>query len=306
VEDAIRKAVVLIEALPYIREFHDKVIVVKYGGSAMDDEELCRVLLGVAFLSQVGMRPVLVHGGGKFITAELEKQGVETTFIHGQRYTDDATLRVVQDVLIDTVNRKLVDALILFGAKAVSLTSTDRRCLAAERLTVSEADGPDQHGISLGHVGRTTGADADVILAATDDHTIPVIAPLADGPDGEVLNCNADWAAASVAGAMKAEKLVLLTDVPGIMIPSPKTGELELASTMTEAEAEEHVRAGHISGGMMPKVKACIRALDEGVNKAHIIDGRVSHALLLEIFTARGIGTEILGAPTPARGETKG
>ena len=302
-DDAIQKASVLIEALPYIRAFHDKVVVVKYGGSAMDDEDLCRVLLGVAFMSQVGMRPVLVHGGGKFITAELEKQGIETRFIHGQRYTDEATLRVVQDVLIDTVNRKLVDALLEFGAKGVSLTTHESRSLNAERLTVTEADGPDQHGISLGFVGRTTGADADAILAATEDHAIPVIAPLANGPDGEVLNCNADWAAASIAGSMKAEKLVLLTDVPGIMIPNAETGELELTSTMTEVEAEGHVGAGHISGGMMPKVKACIQALNDGVSKAHIVDGRVSHALLLEIFTTRGIGTEILGTPTPADNE---
>jgi len=299
VEEAIQKARVLIEALPYIRSFHDKVVVVKYGGSAMDDAELHKVLLSVAFMSQVGMRPVLVHGGGKFITAELDRQGIETRFVHGQRCTDEETLRVVQDVLINTVNRRLVEALLSFGSKAVSLTSYGHRYLEAERLTVTRADGPDQHGVSLGFVGRTTGADADTILNATEDHTVPVMAPLANGPDGEVLNCNADSAAATVAGAMKAEKLVLLTDVPGIMIPDPETGEPELASTMTEAEADKHIQRGHISGGMTPKVKACIRALEAGVRKAHIVDGRVPHALLLEIFTQKGMGTEILGGRAP-------
>jgi len=300
VEEAIQKARVLVEALPYIRSFHDKVVVVKYGGSAMDDAELHKVLLSVAFMSQVGMRPVLVHGGGKFITAELDRQGIETRFVHGQRCTDEKTLRVVQDVLINTVNRRLVEALLSFGSKAVSLTSYGHRYLEAERLTVTRADGPDQHGVSLGFVGRTTGADADTILNATEDHTVPVMAPLANGPDGEVLNCNADSAAATVAGAMKAEKLVLLTDVPGIMIPDPETGEPELASTMIEAEADEHIRRGHISGGMTPKVKACIRALEAGVRKAHIVDGRVPHALLLEIFTQKGMGTEILAGQAPA------
>ncbi len=299
-EEAIQKAVVLIEALPYIREFHEKVIIVKYGGSAMDDAELHKVLLSVAFMAQVGMRPVLVHGGGKFITQELENRGIETRFVHGQRVTDDATLAVVEDVLIDVVNRKLVEALEGLGAKAVSLTTRESRHLLAKRMTVTEADGPDQHGESLGFVGRTTRADADAILAATDDHTIPVMAPLATGPDGETLNCNADWAASTVAGSMKAEKLVLLTDVPGILIPSAETGEPELASTMSEPEAEEHIRAGHIAGGMTPKVKACIRALEAGVHKAHIIDGRVPHALLLEIFTVKGIGTEILGGGSTA------
>ena len=299
-EEAIQKATVLIEALPYIRSFHDKVVVVKYGGSAMDDAELHKVLLSVAFMSQVGMRPVLVHGGGKFITAELGRQGIETKFVHGQRYTDETTLRVVQDVLINTVNRRLVEALLSFGSKAVSLTSYGHRYLEAERLTVTRADGPDQHGVSLGFVGRTTGADAATILKATEDHTVPVMAPLANGPDGEVLNCNADSAAATVAGAMKAEKLALLTDVPGIMIPNAETGEPELASTMTGAEAEEHIQRGHISGGMTPKVKACIRALEAGVRKAHIVDGRVPHALLLEIFTQKGMGTEILGGQAPA------
>ncbi len=294
VEKAIQKASVLIEALPYIRSFHDKVIVVKYGGSAMDEAELQNVLLSVAFMSQVGMRPVLVHGGGKFITQELERRGVKTQFVHGHRFTDEATLGVVEDVLVNYVNRKLVEAILALGSKAVSLTTAQSRCLRAERLTVTEKDGPDQHGLSLGFVGRLTGADADRIRAATDDHTVPVIAPLATGPDGETLNCNADSAAAVVAGDMKAEKFVLLTDVPGILLPGPD-GRPALASTMTGAEAEKHIQAAHISGGMMPKVKACIRALDAGVRKAHIIDGRVPHALLLEMFTRSGIGTEIVG-----------
>ncbi|MFO7900923.1 MAG: acetylglutamate kinase [Planctomycetota bacterium] len=293
-EEAIRKAAVLIEALPYIRDFHDAVVVVKYGGSAIEDEDLHNVLLSVAFMSQVGMRPVLVHGGGKFITRALEEKGIETEFIHGQRVTDETALPVVVDVLLNQVNRKLVDTILDFGSKAVSLTTGESRPLRAERLVIGEADGPDQHGRDLGYVGRVTGVDTAAILAATEGRTVPVIAPLATGPAGEVLNCNADSAAAVVAGELDAEKFVLLTDVPGILVPGPD-GTDELLSTATEPEIETLIRRGHISGGMMPKVRACIDALDAGVRKAHIIDGRVPHALLLEIFTEEGIGTQILG-----------
>ena len=293
-EELIRKASVLIEALPYIRSFHGKVIVVKYGGSAIDDDELHKVLLSVAFMSQVGMRPVLVHGGGKFITQALKEKGIESEFIHGQRVTDERALPIVEDVLINTINRKLVEAILASGSKAVSLTTHESRCLRAERMTITEADGPGRHGAGLGYVGRVTGADVDAILAATEDHTVPVIAPLATGPDGETLNCNADSAAAVVAGDLKAEKFVLLTDVPGILVPGPDGGE-KLVPTASEDELESLIEQGHISGGMMPKVKACIKALDAGVRKAHIIDGSIPHALLLEIFTNKGIGTQILG-----------
>jgi len=293
-DEAIRKASVLVEALPYIRSFHDAVVVVKYGGSAIDDDTLHKVLLGVAFMRQVGMRPVLVHGGGKFITSELAARGVETRFIHGQRVTDRATLEVVEDVLVNQVSRKLVQTILDFGSRAVGLTSLDRRVLRAERMTVSAADGPDQHGQTLGFVGRLTGADSEAILMATENHTVPVVAPLATGPDGETLNCNADAAAATIAAALKAEKLVLLTDVPGILVPDGRGGE-RLLSTATEDDIETHIEQGHISGGMLPKVRACVQALDAGVHKAHIIDGRIPHALLLEIFTQEGIGTEILG-----------
>jgi len=293
-EEAIQKAAVLIEALPYLRSFHDKVIVVKYGGSAISDEELHKVLLSVAFMSQVGMRPILVHGGGKFITQALRAKGIESTFVHGQRVTDEAALPVVEDVLINTVNRKLVETILGFGSKAVSLTTHGSRPVRAERMTID--------GESLGLVGRATGADIEAILAATEDHTVPVIAPLATGPDGETLNCNADSVAAVVAGDLEAEKLVLLTDVPGILVPGPD-GEPALVTTATEPEVEGWIEQGHISGGMMPKVQACVQALKAGVHKAHIIDGSVSHALLLEIFTEKGIGTQILGPDEPAETE---
>jgi acetylglutamate kinase len=296
-EEAIQKAAVLIEALPYIRSFHDAVVVVKYGGSAIGDEELHKVLLSVAFMSQVGMRPVLVHGGGKFITRALAERGVESRFIHGHRVTDAHTLEVVEDTLLNVVNRKLVQAILDFGSRAVGLTTHNRCPLTAERLTITEADGPDRHGADLGFVGRVTGADREAILAATEDHTVPVIAPLATGPDGETLNCNADLAASALAGLLDAEKLVFLTDVPGILVPGPDGAE-QLAPTLTEAEVERLIDEGHISGGMMPKVKACVAALDAGVRKAHIIDGSIPHALLLEIFTEKGIGTEILGTPS--------
>lgn len=296
-EEAIRKAGVLIEALPYIRDFHDAVIVVKYGGSTIEDADLHNVLLSVAFMSQVGMRPILVHGGGKFITQALDERGIETEFIHGYRVTDERALPVVADVLINQVNRKLVDAIRAFGSKSVGLTTEESRPLLAEPLTIGQADGPDQHGRSLGFVGRVTGVDTDAILAATEDRTVPVIAPLATGPAGEVLNCNADTAASFIAGALNAEKFVLLTDVPGILVPGPE-GKPQLLSSATEAEIERMIEQGHISGGMMPKVRACIAALDAGVHKAHIVDGSIPHALLLEIFTKKGIGTQILGGPS--------
>ncbi len=293
-EDAIRKASVLIEALPYIREFHDAVVVVKYGGSAIDDDELHKVLLSVAFMSQVGMRPILVHGGGKFITQALKDRNIQSEFVHGHRVTTPEALEVVAEVLIDRVNRTLVQTILDFGSKAVSMTRHDKRYLTAERLTVTVEDGPDRHGESLGLVGRVTGADVEAILAATEDHTVPVLAPLATGPEGETLNCNADVAAAALAGAMKAEKLVFLTDVPGILAPGPD-GSPQLRPTLTEEQVKELIKQGHISGGMLPKVKACIDALDAGVHKAHIIDGSIPHALLLEIFTQQGIGTQLLG-----------
>jgi acetylglutamate kinase len=293
-EEAIRKASVLIEALPYIRDFHDAVVVVKYGGSAIDDSELHKVLMSVAFMSQVGMRPVLVHGGGKFITQALKDRNIETEFVHGHRVTTAEALAVVEDVLVSRVNSKLVETILGFGSKAVSMSSHEKRYLTAERLTVTAEDGPDRHGESLGFVGRVTGADVDAILAATEDHTVPVLAPLATGPDGETLNCNADVAAAALAGAMKAEKLVFLTDVPGIMAPGA-SGEPELRPSLTEEQVKDLINEGHISGGMLPKVKACIDALDAGVRKAHIVDGSMPHALLLEIFTEQGIGTQILG-----------
>jgi acetylglutamate kinase len=293
VEEAIYKASVLVEALPYIRDFHDAVIVVKYGGSAISDEELHKVLLSVAFMSQVGMRPILVHGGGKFITQALKNRGIESQFINGLRVTDAESLAVVEDVLLNTVNRKLVDTILDFGSRAVSLTTHEHRPLTGERLRVSAADGPDQHGADLGFVGRVTGADVRGILAAAEAHTVPVIAPLATGPDGETLNCNADEAASALAGFLRAEKLVFLTDVPGILAPGPD-GETQLRPTLTEEQVEKLIADGHISGGMLPKVKTCCRALDAGVHKAHIINGTVPHALLLEIFTEEGIGTQIL------------
>jgi len=290
-KEAIEKAAILVEALPYIRSFHDTVIVVKYGGSTIDDDALHKVLLSVAFMSQVGMRPVLVHGGGRFITQALEQEGIESRFVHGQRVTDARTLPVVESVLVDRVNRKLVETILEFGSRAVSLTSRAARCVRAERMILSDPAGraPD-----LGFVGRATGADAEAIL--TEDHTVPVIAPLATGPAGETLNCNADSVAAVVAGDLAAEKLVLLTDVPGILIPGPD-GEPRLVPTATEPEVERWIAAGHIAGGMLPKVRACLEALAAGVRKAHIIDGSIPHALLLEIFTNEGIGTQILGGP---------
>jgi len=289
--EAIEKASVLIEALPYIQRFRDKIIVVKYGGAAMDNSgaELANVLTSIVFMNQVRMWPVLVHGGGPFISEELKRRGIESRFVHGHRYTDERTIEVVEEVLIGRVNVSLVAEINKLGGRAVGLHNRDHHYLHAVRLTMKA---PDGSAIDLGLVGQLTEVDAEIIREVCARGAVPVIAPLATGPNGETLNVNADTAATTIAAQLKAEKIVFLTDVPGICTDPKDPGTLR--STLTEAEVEEMVKQGVISGGMLPKVKACIDALDGGVKKAHIIDAGIPHSLLLEIFTDKGIGTQIV------------
>jgi len=288
-QQAINKAEALIEALDYIRKFHDKVVVVKLGGSIMDDEAALGMLLAdVSFMSTVGMRPVLVHGGGKAITAKMAEAGLEAHFVGGYRYTDERTLAIVEHVLCTEINGFLVQTLNSLGAMAMGLHSLSSCVLFGEKMYLEEGD----RRIDIGLVGKLTGVNGHLLDVLCKAETIPVIAPIARDKGGGKLNVNADTAAGEVAAALKAEKLVMLSDTHGIR--TRKDDANSMASTLTRAEVAELVASGVIDKGMLPKVGACLRALDAGVGKTHIIDGRFPHSLLLEIYTAAGVGTEIV------------
>jgi acetylglutamate kinase len=285
-EQAIQKAAVLTEALPYIRRFRGKTFVVKLGGSFMDvPEDLLAVCADIAFMRAVDIDPVIVHGGGKAITRAMEEAGLKATFVQGLRYTGPEELRIVEDVLATDVNRQIVDLLQGAGAQAESLTSKTRCALKAE--PISAAGGPD-----VGLVGKVTSVDALLLRGLCDLGTIPVIAPIALGAGNTKYNCNADEAASAVARALQAEKLVNVSDTHGIR-ERPADAE-SLLSHISEADAERLLAAGVISGGMIPKVQTLLEALKGGVGKCHIVSGRVPHSLLLEIYTDRGVGTEIV------------
>jgi acetylglutamate kinase len=294
---AIEKAVALVEAHRYIQRFRDKVVVVKVGGSIQEDAERMKALLtDVSFMAAVGMRPVIVHGGGKSITEAMNKAGLKARFIQGRRYTDRETLEIAERVLVNEVNRGIVDHLNAAGSFAISLTSLGSCVLFGERMHLSGAGGEK---IDLGYVGDVTDVNTVLLEALTEDGYIPVIAPVAiarSGGDNGVwkLNVNADTAAGHIAAAMKAEKLVVLSDTHGIRT-NPQDPE-SYASTLTRGEIDELVKTGVIGEGMLPKVESCLTAIAAGVQKAHIIDGRVPHSLLLEIYTDEGIGTQIVGA----------
>ena len=285
-QDAITKAAVLIEAMPYIRRFRGKTVVVKLGGSFMDvPEDLDAVCSDIAFMRAVDIDPVVVHGGGKAITRAMEDAGLKARWVNGLRYTGPEELRIVEDVLATDINRQIVGLLEKAGAKAEALTSKTRCALKAERMTA--ADGAD-----LGLVGKVTSVDALLLRGLCDLGTIPVIAPIGVGAGGEKYNCNADEAASAVARAMEAEKLVNVSDTHGIR--ERAEDEASLLSHICEDDAQRLLASGVISGGMIPKVQTILEALKGGVKKAHIVSGRVPHSLLLEIYTDRGVGTEIV------------
>jgi acetylglutamate kinase len=285
VQEAIAKAAVLIEALPYIRRFRGKTVVVKLGGSFMDvPEDLEAVCTDIAFMRAVDIDPVVVHGGGKAITRAMEEAGLEAKFVDGLRYTGPEELRIVEDVLATDINRQIVRLLEQAGAKAEGLTSKTRCPLKAEPLAAS--GGPD-----LGLVGKVVAVDALLLRGLCDLGTIPVIAPIACGRDGQKYNCNADEAASAVARALEAEKLVNVSDTHGIR--ARPDDETSLLSHISEADARRLLASGVISGGMIPKVETLLEALKGGVKQCHVVSGRVPHSLLLEIYTDRGVGTEI-------------
>lgn len=279
------KAQTLIEALPYIRNFNNKRVIVKYGGSAMLDENLqSNVIKDVALLKLVGMKPMIVHGGGKEISKWLKRVGKETSFVDGLRVTDEETMEIAEMVL-NKVNKDLVRMLEQVGVRAIGISGKDGGMLCCEKKIVSAGD--------IGYVGDVVKVDTDIIDKLLEDDYIPIIAPIGLGiEDYKSYNINADDAASSIAKAMRAEKLAFLTDIDGVCTdPEDKT---TLLSTLTVKEAQKLITDGYICGGMLPKLNNCIDAVLAGVQRVHIIDGRKQHCLLLEFFTDQGVGTAIL------------
>lgn len=285
-KESILKAKVLVEALPYIRQWSGATVVVKYGGSTRSgDEGLRSTLQDIVLMKFVGMRPIIVHGGGKDINALLDKLNIQSRFVDGLRYTDAPTMEVVEMVLGGKINKELVATLHSLGGEAVGLSGKDGGMLICEKArSVSGKD--------VGFVGKIAKVNTAILETLDRDQFIPVIAPLGLGKDGKTYNVNADDAAAAIAGSLKAEKLVYLTDVPGIL--RKKDDPSTLISSLTVKEAKSLTRSKVISGGMIPKVGSCLEALSKGVGKTHIIDGTLPHALLLEIFTPAGVGTQIV------------
>ncbi len=287
-EEAIAKAQTLVEALGYIQRFSDKIIVVKMGGSVMDDERaMSDIMTDIVFMNTVGMRPVIIHGGGKAINNAMEARGLQVEFVQGRRYTDQRTLTVVEHVLCNEINRQLVNMIEAMGSSAMGLHTLSSTVLFGEKLFL-ESEG---RKIDLGFVGRVTSVNARLIELLCQADTVPVIAPLARDKTGTKLNCNADTAAGEVAAALKAEKFVVVSDTHGIRRDPKDPGSL--IAQVSEAEIRAMIQDGTISSGMLPKVEACLRALDGGVHRTHIIDGRFPHSLLLEIFSDGGVGTLI-------------
>jgi acetylglutamate kinase len=288
-KDIITKVEILIEALPYIRNFYGKTFVIKYGGAAQVKDELKESFAkDIVMLNFIGIRTAIVHGGGPRISAMMEKMGKKPEFIQGQRVTDKETMDIVEMVLGGLVNKEIVSLINSHGGKAVGLSGKDGGLIKARKKVMRKTaeTGVDEI-IDIGLVGEVTGVDPHIIVSLEKEGFIPVISPVGVGPDGGTLNINADFVAASVASAIRAEKLILLTDVPGIM------DNHRIISTMRKLQIKKLIRKGIITGGMLPKVQACLRAIEGGVSKTHIVDGRVPHCLLLEIFTKEGIGTEI-------------
>ncbi len=286
------RAGILAEALPYIRAFRGKRILIKYGGSAMTKDSLKRDFAeDVALLSFIGVKPTIVHGGGPQIGALLKKLGKESRFVEGLRVTDEETMDVVEMALVAKVNKDVVSLINSYGGRAVGISGRDGQLIRAKKATPARLAGIDE---DLGLVGEVERINPDLIAALEDRGFIPVVAPVGAGPHEKPYNINADTAAGAMAAALSAEKFLLLTDVPGVLDPQGS-----LISSLSEEQVEEMIKTEAISGGMIPKVKCCLSAIRGGVPKAHIIDGRVSHALLLEILTDEGIGTEIVREKAP-------
>lgn len=288
-EEYIDKAGVLIEALPYIQAFRGKIVVVKYGGSTMSGkDEVDTVLKDLVFMESVGMKPVIVHGGGAAIDRRLRERGIETQRVKGLRVTDKASMKVVEETLCGEVNAGLVEEIEELGGGAVGISAKEAGIMHVRKYLEHTPEGE----VDLGYVGEVEHIDAGPLFELIDHGLLPVVAPIGRGPQGESYNVNADTAAGEIAAALQAEKLVFLTDVMGIM--GNPDEEDTLLSTVHVGEVNELIEGGTIGGGMIPKVGACVQSVKAGVRKTHIIDGRIPHSMLLEFFTDEGIGTQIV------------
>ncbi len=299
-KDRIAKAEVLLEALPYMRRFYGKTIVIKYGGHAMSNDELKNSFAqDVVLLKYVGMNPLIVHGGGPQIDEMLDRLGIRSRFVRGMRVTDEKTMEIAEMVLVGSINKEIVALMNRHGGHAVGLSGKDDELIVARKMQLPGApkNSPEH---DMGLVGEVVGVNPKVIESLGAANFIPVIAPVGGGLDGETYNINADLVAGKIAQALQAEKLILLTDVEGI-----KDKDGALASTLSGDEAQDMIARGVISAGMIPKVECCLDALKGGVAKTHIIDGRVRHAVLLEIFTTEGVGTEVVRTAAAKRRPTR-
>ncbi len=286
------RAAILVEALPYIQEFHGKTIVIKYGGGAMVNDELkASVMQDVALMKFVGINVVIVHGGGPEITGFLKKLGKESSFVSGLRVTDEETVEIAEMVLDGKINSEIVTLLNRRGLRAVGLSGKDADLIQATKKLATVYEGGEKTKVDIGYVGKAKQINIQIVNDLIAQGYVPVIAPIGVGEDGESFNINADYVAADIAGALKAEKLLLLTDTEGVY--KNFADKKSFISTLKAQEAREFIKDGTISGGMIPKVEACLRALERGTNKAYIIDGRLPHSIILELFTAQGIGTEV-------------
>ncbi len=290
-QELIAKAEILLDALPYIRRYSGKTMVIKYGGHSMVDDDLkASFAQDIVLLKFIGINPVVVHGGGPQIGQLLKQLGIESQFVRGMRVTDQQTMDVVEMVLMGKINKEIVSLICRHGGRAVGLSGKDGELILAKKLTVEQ---PKEEQVDMGMVGAVRAINPSVIETLDRSDFIPVIAPVGVGEGGETYNINADVVAGEIAEALQAEKLILLTDVEGI-----RAADGTLIPTLELERAQQLIRAGVITAGMIPKVECCIEALRGGAKKTHIIDGRVRHAVLLEIFTREGVGTEIVRPPT--------
>ena len=292
-DKSIEKAATLVEAFPYIRAFRGKIVVVKYGGSAQPAEGGSSTILeDLVFMETVGLRPVVVHGGGKEISRRLSEAGIASTWVNGLRVTDTDTMKVVEETLFGVVNRRIVKGIEALGGSAQGLSAKDTEIIhVGKHLAKTEVNGKTET-VDIGFVGDVRRVNAEPIRTVCEKETIPVVAPIGLGPDNQHYNVNADTAAVEVARALGAEKLVFLSDVNGIFRDGSDPNSR--ISTLHLDEIDALVDDGTVSRGMIPKIRACVRSVEGGVHKTHIIDGRLPHALLMEIFTREGIGTEIV------------
>ena len=282
---------VLIEALPYIKKFHDKKILIKYGGHAMiDDESMSSTARDTVLLKYVGMKPLIVHGGGPEISRSMKKLGKEPEFIQGLRVTDEETMEIIEMVLAGKISYDIVSELIKHDGDAISLSGKDSTLILAHKQGTKKVEGSDEE-IDLGLVGEIECINKNLLDMFVDNDYIPVISPIGSAKDGSSLNLNADTAAGEVASAVKAEKLIILTDVPGVLRDPDDPSSL--IQKIRISEVPQLIEDGIITGGMIPKIETCVKAVENGVKSCHIIDGRKNHSILFEIFTTNGIGTMI-------------